>query len=307
MQNAASEAARGGALVVERGERGTISVVGPDRVAWLNGIATCDVGRVTNEVGAFGLVLTRQGKIVTDLLLVADAGRLLASVKPGQGAAILEYLDRMLVMEDAELEEATAAHAWFELHGPAAAACAREVAGAVAGASGSVDRTGLGGAALVVPRARREEARALLTAQAGVAWASAEDWLRLRLERAVPEIDVDYGADDTPHQARLERSAVAWDKGCYLGQEVVCMLDMRGKVRRRLACVRLEAAVAPPRDAPVCISGRDDVVGQVTSSAVSTHLERGIAWARVQTAASEPGAALLVDSVPGVVVTVPDP
>ena len=302
----ASVAARSGALVVGRSRHATIEVTGVDRVSWLNAIVTCDVTRVSSRVGAWGLLLTKQGKIVTDLCVVSGGERLVVGVHEGQGRSVLEYLDRMLIMEDAELRETGALSSWFALHGPAAPVVAERVASEFGGAWGSIDWTGLGGAGLVVPSDRVEAACDNLAASPGVRLAIADEWLQLRLERGLPEMGDDFGSDDTPHQAALERRAVAWDKGCYLGQEVVCMVDMRGKVRRRLACLLLDERVAPARETAVVASDRDQPIGNVTSSVVSPRLGKGIAMARLLVTHSAPGMRVFVDGVAATVSTVPD-
>jgi len=293
-------------LVVDWSLRDTIVVTGPDRVTWLNAIVTCDVARVGPSNGVWGLLLTKQGKIVTDLTVVAGEGRLYVSVQPSQGAAVLEFLDRMLIMEDAELEDASARYSWLTLHGPAAVAEASRVAAATGSSVAAVDWTGLGGAALVVSREHLDAVRRELTASSAVSEADEADWLALRLERGLPEMGIDFGPDDNPHQASLDHRAVAWDKGCYLGQEVVCMVDMRGKVRRRLVPIVLDGAVSPARSAAVMVAGRDEPVGTVTSGVLSRRLGRGIALARVLTTHSEPGTSVSVDGVAGRVTELPD-
>ena len=74
---------------------------------------------------------------------------------------------------------------------------------------------------------------------------SEPDWQRLRIERAVPAYGTDYDDRDNPHDASLERRAVSWTKGCYLGQEVVCMQDMRGKLKRRIVTLAFDSRDPP--------------------------------------------------------------
>jgi folate-binding protein YgfZ len=101
-------------------------------------------------------------------------------------------------------------------------------------------------------------------------------WTTLRLERGLPEFGTDFGPKDRPHEAALERRAVNWSKGCYLGQEVVCMQDMRGKVKRSVRVLR----VAAPREAALAAGGRvvdasGQPLGNITSCAFS---ERAGEW-----------------------------
>src|SRR5262245_59586943 len=115
----ASEAARQGALCVPESGRGTLRVTGKDRAAWLNGLLTCDVTKVVPGRGALGLFLTKTGKILTDVVVVASNDALYLGVNGAKADEIHGALDKMLVMEDAELELRND-HTWYTLHGPTA-------------------------------------------------------------------------------------------------------------------------------------------------------------------------------------------
>lgn len=289
---AASEAARRSVLLVEEPDRGTLVVRGPDRATWLNGIVTADVAKVAPGHGAFSLVLSKTGKVLSDLYVVASDSALFLSVVPGASAELASYFDRMLVMEDAELEDVTEGFVWLTLHGPRSSALARKLALASGGAEGSIDRTGLGGAALVVPRARLGDLPALAAAEdADSVFADAGAWELLRIERGVGRFGTDYGTDDNPHEAGLDQVAVSWSKGCYLGQEVVCMQGMRGKLKRRLVALALTGE-APPSPGMGVELPDGTRVGEVTSAAFSPRLGHAVALARLGGGALE-GAPLL--------------
>ena len=96
-------------------------------------------------------------------------------------------------------------------------------------------------------------------------------WNALRLECAVPQFGSDFGDTTYPQEANLEKIAVSFDKGCYLGQEVVCMLEMRGHVKRRLVAVVLDGSEPPSRGAVVSDEA-GAVAGEVTSAAASPTL-----------------------------------
>jgi folate-binding protein YgfZ len=267
------ELARRSTVVLSGADRDTLIVTGPDRSTWLEGLVTCELQKLAPGAGTWGLVLNRQGKIQSALWVVASAEALWLSFAPGTGAAMHQELGRMLIMEDAELAPPAEPHTWFSLHGPESAARASSWAAEAAGVSASIDFTGLGGAALVIPRTSER----LLLARSEAALLDAEGWTRLRLERGVPEFGVDYDTSDRPHEAALDRRAISWTKGCYLGQEVVCMQDMRGKVKRSVRVLRVLA----PRAANLAAGGKIVVatgereIGVGTSVAYS---ERAGAW-----------------------------
>jgi tRNA-modifying protein YgfZ len=222
--------------------RDTLRVTGADRKTWLDGLLTCAVTTVTVGTAAYGLLLTKQGKIVTDAFLADTGKELLVGVAPGHGAAVRELLERYLVMEDAELDLPTAALSW-QIGTPDA------TTGVLA--HGALKLGALDAQVSVV-----EAATAGLT-----------DATELLAEHGLGVFGVDFDERSNPHEASLDRIAVSWTKGCYLGQEVVCMQDMRGKVKRRLVALDgslalLDAPAAPQKD----VLGADgSVAGQVTS------------------------------------------
>ncbi len=284
-------------LVVERPRHGTLVVVGPDARAWLNGLLTCDVASLRPGQGAWGLALTKQGKIIAETDVVASPEALFVCVSPGRAAILAEILDRHLVMEDAELSDQSAALGWVTLHGPRASAVAAAVAPAHSGHAAGIDWTGLGGAAVVAPRAALDDLLAALVASGDdVVLAGSDDWERLRIEHAVPEFGRDFNDGDKPHEASLDHRAVSWTKGCYLGQEVVCMQDMRGKVKRRVVALAVDASTPPAVGASVV--GAEGELGHVTSSAFSARVGKPVVLAMAAVDVADPGAALAVEGAP---------
>jgi folate-binding protein YgfZ len=89
--------------------------------------------------------------------------------------------------------------------------------------------------------------------------------VRLRLEQAWPEFGWTMAPTTNPHQAALDHRAVCWTKGCYVGQEVVCMTDQAAKVRRRVALVVFVGPEAPPVGAEVRLAEDGSAIGAVTT------------------------------------------
>ncbi len=293
----ANQAAETGVLVVGEPELGCLLATGPDRVSWLNGIVSCDVSRVSAGTGGWGLALTKQGKILSDLVIVAAEDTLYVSTAPGLAPELCATFDRMLVMEDAELSDRSADFAWVHLHGPGAVEVASALAPGMANAYGALDWTGKGGAAIVVRRAELDTLIQALVERGGerARAGSHEDWERVRIEHAVPRWGVDFDARDNPHEAALDQRAVSWSKGCYLGQEVVCMQDMRGKLKRRVVALALDSEEPPSTGSEVIADGQ--AVGEITSATRSELSGRAVALARVRTPHDERGRALLVGGV----------
>jgi tRNA-modifying protein YgfZ len=270
--------ARSAAVVAPALGWDTLVVTGPDRLAWLEGLVTCEVKTLTPGAGTWGLALNRQGKIQSALWIVAGPEELWLALAPGTGPAVEHELGRMLIMEDAELSRPATPRRWFSLHGPSAATLAASWARDAGGSSAPIDVTGLGGAVLNVSASDE----GLVLARAEGALLGPNDWTRLRLERGLPEFGVDYDGSDRPHEAALDRRAVNWSKGCYLGQEVVCMQDMRGKVKRSLRVLRVDAPADAPLEAGATLRAAAEPRGSVTSCAYSARAEAWLVMAKLQ-------------------------
>jgi folate-binding protein YgfZ len=99
-----------------------------------------------------------------------------------------------------------------------------------------------------------------------------------------------FGADFDDHayvqEAGLTQRAVSFSKGCYLGQEVVCMAQNRGKVHRKLVKLVLPTLGHAAIGAEVKSDGA--VVGTLTSLVVRDD-GSALALAMIKTVAADPG------------------
>jgi glycine cleavage system aminomethyltransferase T len=107
-----------------------------------------------------------------------------------------------------------------------------------------------------------------------------------------------------PQEASLEKRAVSFEKGCYLGQEVVCMLEMRGHVKRKLVSLVIDQGEAPAKGAPVA-NAAGEAIGEVTSAAASPTLGAPVALAMIKYAAAKAGGDVKVSDRPARIVERP--
>jgi folate-binding protein YgfZ len=257
---------------VEAKDLGVMVVTGGDRQTWLNGIVTCELAPLKPGGAAYGLAVTQKGRIMADLTVLVDAERLVLVVPITQMDTLKASFEKYLIMEDAEVATEPDAFAVWQLHGPKSADVVAQLQ-ALHAAHGSlaaaVDYTGLGGAIVVAPRAHEASVRAAMTsAIADVGGAIGEDasWESLRLAQGIPRFGHDFDVTTYPQEALLEKRAVSFNKGCYLGQEVVCMLEMRGHVKRKLVPLSV-IADAPPAKGTNVTDAAGAVLGQITSAA----------------------------------------
>lgn len=248
--------------------RAAIVVSGKDRTSWLNGLVTCDVAKLAPGKAQYGLLVEKKGRIQTDFFIVASEDALALAVPREVRDAVLATLDHHLIMEDAELS--TPELSWFY--------SSSLIAGAF---SGAIDLI-VDGDAIV--------ATAEPVANAG----DAATFDALRIERGLPQFGVEFDANFYPQEANLEKIAVSFDKGCYLGQEVVYMLENRGHVKKKLVPLDLEGSDAVSAGAAVT-TAEGEAVGDVRSSTVGPTKKTPVAIAMVKWSQSKPGTSLVVD------------
>lgn len=236
---------------------------GDDQRSWLNGQVTADVRDTRPGDAVYGLAVNVKGRVLTDLWVLDEGEALLVLLPLATLATVQASLERQIIMEDVELvlqEQLRVVSA----QGPAAAK-------ACAGMPRVYPCAELGDAgAFVLIDAAERDARWLDLANAaeregGCAVDDAGFTLaRLRVGR--PALGLDFGERSYPQEAGLKGLAVSFNKGCYLGQEVVCTLEHRGKLSRRL--VRLESADGGAAIGDELADDSGNTVGQITSCAV---------------------------------------
>jgi folate-binding protein YgfZ len=272
-------------------ERSVLRMSGADRLRWLNGLVTCNVESAGKE--RYGLLCEKKGKIETDFHHVATDDALYVVVPADRIDVIYNILDHHLIMEDVELTRAPLAVTWHY------GALDGTVEAPARGISAVVPLRGVGGDANL--------SGALVLAEDVVAGEGAEltreEWSTLRVRAGVPEYGVDFDATMYPQEASIESWAVAFDKGCYMGQEVVYMMQNRGHARRRLVHVTLEPGAATPARGAAVNDETGGAVGEVKSAASAAG--NAYAIALVKSVVAEVGASLVIEGAKGAVTGAP--
>ena len=302
--------ARGG--LIDRSERGKIEVTGRDRVSFLQAMLSSDVKALQPGQGSPAALLDVHGKIVALLVVHALSDRLVLELDRRLVGPTLEALDRYLISEKVELEDASDRAGLLTVAGPTARKMLEEVLGRTLPdlpVHHHVKAAGAGEGARVV---RNEE-----SGEEGYdLWADPEDlprlwerlracgaepvgreaWNILRVEAGVVWHGVDVDASTLLLEASLP-GAYSLDKGCYLGQEVVARITYRGHVNRRVVGFRFPDRRVPERGARVVVAGKD--VGWITSAVVSPVLGSGLALGQLRREHWEPGSRVEVTGPEG--------
>ncbi len=281
-------------------ELATLEARGSEVRSWLNGLVTCDLLPRKVGEGAFGLCVGKTGKIVAELYIALLAeDRFLLGLRRAALATVLDHFEKHLVMEDVELADLSEDTAWSFLHGPQASG----YAGAVAEAGGllvPLDFTGTGTCAVVAEGATGPAVQAAIVARGGegLLVASEEDWHAFRIARGIAWFGHDFDETSYAQEAALERFGVSFTKGCYLGQEAVFMLQVRGHVKKRLVQLAIDGGSPVEKGAPITLPD-GAVIGAITSVAPAGEGPR-IALGHVKYKHAKPGEAFLVAGAPAV-------
>lgn len=258
---------------------GWIKVAGSDRVRWLNGMATNSVQALAAGTGAYNFFLNAQGRIQGDGNIFASEGELLIETARQQIATLIPYLDHYIIMDDVELTDLTDSRHGLTLIGPQAPALLQKIGFAALPAEelhssaqswNAIEITVLRARGPLVPRfelwtEKAEDSQALQQAleTAGAVPAGPAALESLRLLEGTPLYGADIRDRDLPQETNQTR-ALHFNKGCYLGQEIVERIRSRGSVHRTFSAFRLDGELPAPGTA-LLASGKQ--AGELTSVA----------------------------------------
>jgi folate-binding protein YgfZ len=238
--------------------RGVVKVSGADARDFLNGLVTTDVTLLRPGLGRFGALLTPQGKIVVDFLIT--------EAPAGHGGGFLIDCPRALAQGLADKL------GFYKLRAKIAVENLSDSLGVLAAWDGDPSvkpdlafadprNTALGWR-ILVPAELAQKVADLIGAD--LVDSSAYDAHRIASSTPRGGLDFTYG-DAFPHETNMDRlHGVDFDKGCYVGQEVVSRMQHRGTARTRTVRVIVDGPAPEPGAA---ILAGDKSVGTMGSTA----------------------------------------
>ena len=311
---------RNGAGVIDLSFRGRLCVTGADRARFLHGQVTNSVKDLQPGQGCYAALVTSKGKLECDLNIHCLSDELLLDFEPGLAARVRERLEHFIVADDVQLVEVTPHYGLLGVLGPKSA----EVVGriglevtlpAMPLSSSTVQDVTLGeilvvnhprGAAagfeLFVPTPALAAVAEKLIAATKESGGRACGWQALemiRIEAGLPRFGVDMDETNLAPETGIEARAISYDKGCYIGQEVINKLRTFAHVTKSLRGLRLADDVKqmPERGDKLFFEGKE--VGRVTSALASPALGCNLALGYVRREFHEPGTELVLRTAAG--------
>lgn len=253
-------------------DRGVVKVVGDDARKLLNGLITADLAQVSAQHARFAALLTPQGKIIADFIIVeapaADGGGFFLDCPRALAPTLVQRLNLYKLRAQAIIEDLSETlgvlAAWDGTGGTEIGLCYTDP---------RLPELGL--RCMLPPHLAADAA-----ADLGATLTDAAEYEAHRIAAGAPRggLDFTYG-DAFPHETDMDQlGGVDFGKGCFVGQEVVSRMQHRGTARTRVVPVRYDT-FAPEAGTPV--TAADKPIGVLGSTAQG----QGLALIRLDRAA----------------------
>jgi folate-binding protein YgfZ len=313
------ETLRTGCGVYDLGFRAKISLTGGDRVRWLNGMVTNNIRDLAVGSGVYAFLLNPQGHILGDLYAYNRGESITVDTDAGQAEKILATFDRYIIMDDVDVTNLSEQLTALGIAGPKA----REV---------------LAAAGFVIPEMQPLQVQSVKWQSAECSLIRGEDaehpsyeiWLEpasvrqlwdallaagaapvgseaLELQRIVsgiPRYGVDIRERDLPQETEQAR-ALNFDKGCYVGQEIVERIRSRGAVHRKF--IGFVADGTEPIAPGTKVVAGEKEVGEITSAASLRFAgqEKAVALGYIRREVGVPGRKVTIGTARATVASLP--
>lgn len=261
--------------------RAKFRVTGADRVRFLNGQTTNDIRKARAEATQESCVLNAKGHLDAHIFLLATPNDIWIDADGELRQQLQTRLDRYVIADDVAIEDVGDAYALFHVlaeskpDGIDTKFCLRS------------RRLGSDGWDVWVESATARQTKSKL----GTVYElkNEHEWETLRVESGVPRWGRELTPEILPPEANLADRAIDYEKGCYIGQEVISRMKMSGQTRQRL-CVLVSEK---PLFAGMELRAGEKTVGRVTSAVFSQRMGSHVGLALVKRGYTDVGTSLV--------------
>lgn len=302
------------AVLVDRSDLGVLKLGGETRLDLIDRMSTQKVKHLQSGTGTATVLTTDIGRIIDRLILYAGSDTVYALTGENNSDNIARYLmGYVFFNDDFQLEDLSADTAVFAVYGPQAGDALTQAGFSevdlplhhwrqedVGGVTAYLHRTDpvAGDGYFVMCRETDRDALWSHLQESGLTVADEATFDALRIESGLPRFGREMTGDYIPLETGLWDD-VSFNKGCYVGQEIIARMESRGKLAKRL--VRLQPSQPVEREATMTANGRS--VGTITSTALLPH--GPVALGYVKTSALQDDADLRVGETAVAAITEP--
>jgi len=312
-----------GCGIYDLGFRAWISLTGGDRMRWMNGMVTNNIRDLAVGHGVYAFLLNPQGRILGDMSAYNQGEALIVVTDRSQAEKVIATFDHYIIMDDVEVTNISEKQTAIGLSGPRARGILNKA---------GIEVPNLQPLQMITPQCSCDCSCVQCTVVHGdeAPQESYEIWLApqdvyktwqallalgvtpvgseaLEMQRVVAGIPL-YGVDirerDLPQETEQMR-ALNFNKGCYVGQEIVERIRSRGNVHRKFTGFLVEGAAAIAAGDKI-VSGEKEV-GEITSAAAlrTPSGEQTIALGYVRREVGVPGREVTIGTAKASVVQLP--
>ena len=299
-------AVRNGVGIIDLSHRGRLWLTGDDRATFLHRINSNDVEGLTVGEGNYATMLTNRGKIISDMKVCAFEDGIGITTNAETTEILFKELDKYIIADDVNLEDCTDRTGVIALHGPQSIPLVQTGLG--------IDVTGLEEYHSVCHEVEGRLIACLRSDETGeigyelCVTAELMGWLwdtllakgrefdtkpiglkalnSLRIEAGIPRYGSELTDSVIPLEAELEH-AIDFEKGCYIGQEIVARMEYRGHPNRLLRGLEVECDTPPGQGDLIFGDGKE--IGWITSAVTSPTLAKTIALGYVRMTYTDAG------------------
>jgi folate-binding protein YgfZ len=264
--------------------RTKLRVTGADRFRFLNGQITNDLRKASETIAIEACVLSAKGKLNAHIFIGALGESLLIDAEPELREILRARLERYVIADDVEIEDVTDEFSLFHLlvEEPPASGSGRIV---------SARRFAATGWDVWSDSARHDALRHELASAYLFIDSAAADVMRI--EQGLPRWGRELTDEIIPIEANLEQRAIDYQKGCYIGQEVISRIKMSGQTNKRLCgLISLNTTPLQPGMKLLAPSASGKEAGWITSATRDERLDKEIALGYVKRGFNNPATKL---------------
>lgn len=312
-----------GCGIFDLGFRSRLALTGGDRVRWLNGMVTNNIRDLATGLGAYAFLLNPQGRILGDMYAYNLGESLVVETDRSQVEKIVATFDHYIIMDDVEVTDISGKQTTLGLAGPNSRSLLNAVGIEVPElqplrmitAQCSCDCDCVKCTVVRGEDAPQESYEIWLDPKdvlktwqaliaAGATPVGSEALEMQRIVAGIPLLGVDIRERDLPQETEQMR-ALNFNKGCYVGQEIVERIRSRGNVHRKFTGFLVEGA--EPIAAGAKILAGEKEAGEITSSAVigTASGQRTLALGYIRREVGVPGREVLIGAARAAVIQLP--
>lgn len=289
------------AIFLDLSERAKFRITGTDRLRFLNGQITNDLRKASETSGIEACILNAKGKTDAHIFVSALEQSFLVDGAVDLRETIKVRLERYVIADDVQIKDVTDQFSLFHMlsQQPAALESGRIV---------SVRRFAEPGWDIWAEAARH----GALLQELSLRWTLPDSDAAevMRIEQGIPRWGRELTEEIIPIEANLEQRTIDYQKGCYIGQEVISRMKMSGQTSKRLCgLISVDDIPLQPGMKLVCPSAPVKEVGWITSTTRSERIGKEIALGYVKRGFNSAGTRLDAfttgDSAPKPVETIP--